>query len=189
MLRVVNIIKKKRSNKHGILQKCSILFYCYVIKSAGEVANKVLLSVVWNPLLIEINLSQIWILSTKREKVFAVCQYLLCLYILQYKNSPVTTNFIWFTQHFYCKSEMNKKTELTKIVFDMLRIIYFKYNQQCNFFKWICKSNFFVYNVFLWMKNIMFNTLISQVTYRKILMFKTKICDFWSIFNSPLLKY
>ena len=52
-------------------------FCCYVIKSAGEAANKVLLSVVWNPLLIEINLSQIRTLDIKREKVCAVCPYLL----------------------------------------------------------------------------------------------------------------
>ena len=54
-------------------------FCCYVIKSAREAANKVLLSVVWNPLLIEINLSQIRTLDIKREKVCAVCPYLLFL--------------------------------------------------------------------------------------------------------------
>ena len=50
--------------------------YCfcyYVIKSAGEVANKVLLSVIWNPLLIEINFSQIRTLDIK----CAVWSYLL----------------------------------------------------------------------------------------------------------------
>ena len=50
--------------------------FCY-IKSAGEAANKVLLSVVWNPLLIEINLSQITTLEIKHGKVCAVCPYLL----------------------------------------------------------------------------------------------------------------
>ena len=34
-------------------------FFCYVIKSAGETVRKVLLSVIWNLLLIEISLSQI----------------------------------------------------------------------------------------------------------------------------------
>ena len=51
-------------------------FCCYAIEPAGEAANKVL-SVVWNPLLIEINLSQIRTLDIKREKVCAVCPYLL----------------------------------------------------------------------------------------------------------------
>ena len=41
MLRVVHIRNKKRSNKHGILQTWSI-----VIKSSGETAKKVLLSVI-----------------------------------------------------------------------------------------------------------------------------------------------
>ena len=58
-------------------------FYCYVIKLAGEVANKVLLYVVGNPLLIEINLSQIRTLDIKREKVCAVCPYLL-FYCMMY---------------------------------------------------------------------------------------------------------
>ena len=52
-------------------------FCCYVIKSAGEIAKKVLLSVNWNTLLIEINFSQIRTLDIKREKVCAVCSYLL----------------------------------------------------------------------------------------------------------------
>ena len=51
-------------------------FCCYVIKPAGEA---VLLSVVWNLLLIEINLSQIRISDSKREKVCAVYPYLLFL--------------------------------------------------------------------------------------------------------------
>ena len=58
--------------------------YCfcyYVIKSAGEAANEVLLSVVWNPLLVEINLSQIRTFDIKREKVRAVCPYLLLKFI------------------------------------------------------------------------------------------------------------
>ena len=42
-----------------------------------ETAKKVLLSVIWNILLIEINLSQIRILDIKREKVCAVFPYLL----------------------------------------------------------------------------------------------------------------
>ena len=60
-------------------------FCCYIIKSAGEVANKVLLCVVWNPLLIEINLSQIRALDIKREKVRAVCPYLLFSFPLSLK--------------------------------------------------------------------------------------------------------
>ena len=56
-------------------------FCCFVIKSAGEIAKKVL-SVIGNPLRIKINLSQIMTFSIKREKVCAVCPYLLLLYIL-----------------------------------------------------------------------------------------------------------
>ena len=47
-------------------------FCSYVIKSTGETANKVLLSVIWITLLIEINLSQIRTLDIKREEVCAV---------------------------------------------------------------------------------------------------------------------
>ena len=54
-------------------------FCCYVIKSARETTKKVLLSVIWNLLLIKINLSQIRTLEIKREKVCAVCPYLLFL--------------------------------------------------------------------------------------------------------------
>ena len=56
-------------------------FSCYVIKSAGEAANKVLLFVIWNPLLIEINISQIRTLDIKREKVCTVCPYLLFIFL------------------------------------------------------------------------------------------------------------
>ena len=52
-------------------------FRGYVIKSAGETTKKVLLSVIWNVMLIEINLSQIMISDSKCEKVCAVCPYLL----------------------------------------------------------------------------------------------------------------
>ena len=52
-------------------------FCCYVIKSAGETAKKVLLSV--NLMLIEIHLYQIRIFDSKREKVCAVSPYLLLM--------------------------------------------------------------------------------------------------------------
>ena len=78
MLSVVHIRNKKRTEwqtwNFTSMINC---FCCYVIKSAGEAANKVLLSVAWNPLLIEIKLSQIRALDIKREKVCAVCPYLL----------------------------------------------------------------------------------------------------------------
>ena len=70
-----NSVTNMKFYKH--VQYC---FYCYVIKSAGEATNKLLLSVFWNPLLIEINLSQIRTLDIKREKVCAVCPYLLFLF-------------------------------------------------------------------------------------------------------------
>ena len=60
-----------------VVYKYYVLFCYYVIKSAGEAANKVLLSVVWNPLVIEISLSQIRALDIKREKVCSMCPYLL----------------------------------------------------------------------------------------------------------------
>ena len=53
MLRVVHIRNKKRNENHGILQTWSIVFVA-VIKLAGETDKKVLLSVIWNLLLIEI---------------------------------------------------------------------------------------------------------------------------------------
>ena len=52
-------------------------FCCYVIKSAGETAKEVLLSIIWNLMLIELYLSKIRISDSKREKVCAVCPYLL----------------------------------------------------------------------------------------------------------------
>ena len=57
-------------------------FFCYVIKSVGQIAKKVLLSIIWNLLLIEINLSQIRISDSKGDKVCAVCPYLLFYYII-----------------------------------------------------------------------------------------------------------
>ena len=74
-----NLLKKQGNELNDIefykhVQYC---FCCYAIKSAGVAANKVLLSVVWNPLLIGIHLSQIRTLDIKREKVCAVCPYLL----------------------------------------------------------------------------------------------------------------
>ena len=57
-------------------------FCCYVIKSAGENAKKVLLSVIWNLMLVEINLSQIRISDSKCEKVCAVCPYLLFIVVI-----------------------------------------------------------------------------------------------------------
>ena len=61
------------------ISKCPmIICFCWcVFKPAGETAKKVLSSVIWNPLLIERNLSQIRPLDIKRKKVRAVCPYLL----------------------------------------------------------------------------------------------------------------
>ena len=80
MLRVVHIRNKKRTDwQTWNFTNMINSFGCYVIKSAGEIAKKVLLSIVWYLLLIEINLSQIRISDSKREKVCAVCPYLLFL--------------------------------------------------------------------------------------------------------------
>ena len=106
-LRVVYLRNKQTNSVTNIefykhVQYC---FCCFVIKSAGEAANKVLLSVVWNPLLIEINLPQIRALDIKREKVCAVCPYLLfelyekstnreiCLEINTNRNSACIKDF------------------------------------------------------------------------------------------------
>ena len=50
------------------------LLLCYEIIRSG--AKKVLLSVIWNLMLIEIHLSQIRKSDSKRENVCAVCPYL-----------------------------------------------------------------------------------------------------------------
>ena len=78
MLRVVHIRNKNRPDwQTWNFTNMINCFCCYVIKSAGEIAKKVLLSIIWNLLLIEINLCQIRISDSKREKVCAVCPYLL----------------------------------------------------------------------------------------------------------------
>ena len=59
-----------------------------------EASNKVLLSFVWNPLLIEINLSQIMTLDINREKVCAVCPYLLLFFYLKKKWSYIYAELI-----------------------------------------------------------------------------------------------
>ena len=64
-------------------------FCCYVIKSAGQIAKKVLLSVISNLLLIEINLSQIRISDSKREKVCAAYPYLLFKFRYKYNSQTV----------------------------------------------------------------------------------------------------
>ena len=69
--------ENKLSDKREILQNTINCFCCYVIKLAGETAKKVLLTVIRNRMLIEIHLSQIRISESKREKVCAVCPYLL----------------------------------------------------------------------------------------------------------------
>ena len=53
MLRVVHIRNKKRNEKTWNFTNI-ICFCCYVIELAGETAKKVLLTVIWNLLLIEI---------------------------------------------------------------------------------------------------------------------------------------
>ena len=49
-LKIKGRLHKKQANelrdKHGILHHIQYCFCCYVIKSAGEAANKVLLSVI-----------------------------------------------------------------------------------------------------------------------------------------------
>ena len=74
LLRVVHIRNKKRNDwQTWNFTNMINCFCCYVIKSAAEIAKKVLLSIFWNLLLIEINLSQVRISDSKREKVSGVC--------------------------------------------------------------------------------------------------------------------
>ena len=78
MIRVVHIRNKKRTDRQTWnFTNMISCFCCYVIKSSEEIAKKVLLSIFLNLLLIEINISQIWISDSKREKVCAVCPYFL----------------------------------------------------------------------------------------------------------------
>ena len=84
ILRVVNINKKRTERQTWNFTNMVNCFCCYVIKSAGESTKKVLLTVIWNLLLIERNLSQISISDNKREKVCAVCSYLLLW--IEYRN-------------------------------------------------------------------------------------------------------
>ena len=76
-LRVVQMGNKKRTEwQTWNFTNMINCFCCYVSKLEGEIAKKVLLSVIWNPMLIEINLSQIRTLYTKCKKV-SVCLYLI----------------------------------------------------------------------------------------------------------------
>ena len=90
-LRVVYLRNKQTNSvtNMAFYKHVQYSFCCYVIKSAGKAANKVLLSVVWNPLLIEINLSQIRALDIKREKVCAVCP-------VPFIQIHITINWIYF---------------------------------------------------------------------------------------------
>ena len=77
-LRVVYIRNNKRTEwQTWNLTNMTNCFCRYVISSSGETAEKVLLLIIWNPLLIEINFSQIRTMIIKHEKVCAVCPYLL----------------------------------------------------------------------------------------------------------------
>ena len=75
-LRVVYIRNKQTKWQTWSFTNMINYFCCDVIKTAEETIKNVLLSVIWNTLLIEINLSQIRTLDIKREKVCAVCPYL-----------------------------------------------------------------------------------------------------------------
>ena len=78
MLRVVLIRNKKRTDwQTWNFTNMINCFCCYVIKLAGETAKRVLLSVIWNLMIIEIHQSQIRISDSKREKVCAICPFFL----------------------------------------------------------------------------------------------------------------
>ena len=98
MLRVVHVRNKKRTDwQTWNFTNMINCFCCYVIKSAGEIATKVLLSIIWNLMLIEIQLSQIRISDSKREKVCALCPYLLFLsveIILNFPNGQKTPGLV-----------------------------------------------------------------------------------------------
>ena len=77
------------------------------VKPAGETANKVLVSVVWNWLLVEINLSQIRTLDIKRKKVCVVCSY---LYFIWTWIQPVKDEKRW---SFWMKIIYSKSNNFT----------------------------------------------------------------------------
>ena len=99
MLRIVHVRNKKRSEwqTRNFTHKINC-FCCYIIKSAEEAAKKVLLSVIWNLMLIEIHFFQIRISDSKREKVCAVCPYLL-FSIHWVTLSRFGLNFSYFSQN------------------------------------------------------------------------------------------
>ena len=68
----------------GILQTWSNVFVAILLNQQTDRQN-VLLSVIWNPLLIKTNLSQIRILSIKREKVCAMWPNLLLYFIMEHE--------------------------------------------------------------------------------------------------------
>ena len=112
MLRVVHIRNKKRTDKQTWNFTNMInCFYCYVIKSAGEIIKKVLLSIFWNLLIIEINLSQIRILDSKCENVCAVCLYLFFFFS---SANPL---------HFTCTMQIDDTWSLHKPVFNQFWIV------------------------------------------------------------------
>ena len=77
-IKAVHAINKKRTEWQTWNFTNMISCYCcYVFKSEREIVKEVLLSVIWNLLLIQINRFGIRILYMKREKVCAVCPYLL----------------------------------------------------------------------------------------------------------------
>ena len=89
---VLELYAKKQANELSDTWQFTNMincFCCYIIISAGETVKKVLLSVIWNLLLIETNLSQIRTLSIKREKVYAVCPYFLFNFSLTLKLTVV----------------------------------------------------------------------------------------------------
>ena len=114
MLRVFHIRNKKRT-EWQICNFTNVIncFCCYVIKSAGGIAKKVLLSVIWNILLIEMNLSQIRISDSKREKLCAVCPYLL------FFNVVLKLSFIYI----YIFNIIQKK-QILNVVFNRNNNVY-----------------------------------------------------------------
>ena len=82
-LRVVHIRNKKRSNKHGILQTWSIVSVAMLLNHQERSPRKYCYQSSEIYCFLEINLSQIRISDSKREKVCAACPYFLFQFIAE----------------------------------------------------------------------------------------------------------
>ena len=91
-------------------------FCCYVIKSSGETTTKVLLSVIWNPLLIEINLSLKLGYRTVNARKYVRCVRIIKCYL-------ETSKKVFFITHSLKRLKNFLPTDLKRILVQTLMII------------------------------------------------------------------